>query len=45
MFFNCPKESRQNLVKIFYLYNVKIEGEGVRDLSVVKIEKVKKFTM
>ncbi len=22
------KESRQNLVKIFYLYNVKIEGGG-----------------
>ena len=38
------KESRQNSVKILYLYNVKI-GEGVCDSGVVKIEKVKKFTM
>ncbi len=32
-------------MKIFYLYNVKIEGAGAHDPGVVKIEKVKKFTI
>ena len=42
----CSKGWSQNWVKIFYLYNVKIEGaEGVLGFSSVKIAMLNKISM